>query len=122
MIDDAALGELDPWGDEETKSFYTDLPDLRQFLPNFSAPKVDPEQMENTSEMTEEALDADIDNDLDLDDPPSTTSDPPNEKDQMDNDEAGVEKLPDKIGNALMEVGRQSKSVPSSNKQQFAQF
>ena len=29
---------LDPWGDEETKSFYVDLPDLRLFLPNF-APK-----------------------------------------------------------------------------------
>lgn len=124
MMDDAALGELDPWGDEETKSFYTDLPDLRQFLPNFSAPKVDPEQIEDTSEMTEEALDADIDNDIDLDDPPSTTSDPPNEKDRMDNDEsmAATEKLPDKIGNALMEVGRQGSQAPASNKQQFAQF
>ncbi|XP_065363100.1 regulator of nonsense transcripts 2 [Calliphora vicina] len=124
MMDDAALGELDPWGDEETKSFYIDLPDLRQFLPNFSAPKVDPEQIEDTSEMTEEALDADIDNDIDLDDPPSTTSDPPNEKDQGDIDEAvgATEKLPDKIGNALMEVGRQSNQTPGSNKQQFAQF
>ncbi|KAI8124085.1 hypothetical protein FF38_00192 [Lucilia cuprina] len=124
MMDDAALGELDPWGDEETKSFYIDLPDLRQFLPNFSAPKVDPEQIEDTSEMTEEALDADIDNDIDLDDPPSTTSDPPNEKDQVDNDDVlgATEKLPDKIGNALMEVGRQSNQTPGSNKQQFAQF
>lgn len=39
LIEDSSAGELDPWGDEETKSFYTDLPDLRQFLPNYSAPK-----------------------------------------------------------------------------------
>lgn len=124
MMDEAALGELDPWGDEETKSFYIDLPDLRQFLPNFSAPKVDPEQMEDTSVMTEEALDADIDNDMDLDDPPSTNSDPPNDKDQGDNDEmpSTTNSLPDKIGNALMEAGRQSNQTPGSNKQLFAQF
>lgn len=30
--------QLDPWGDDETKSFYLDLPDLRSFLPNY-APK-----------------------------------------------------------------------------------
>uniref|UniRef100_A0A182YK23 MIF4G domain-containing protein n=1 Tax=Anopheles stephensi TaxID=30069 RepID=A0A182YK23_ANOST len=29
------FGTLDPWRDEETKSFYVDLPDLRQFLPNY---------------------------------------------------------------------------------------
>lgn len=36
--DDIHDSLLDPWGDDETKSFYVDLPDLRQFLPNF-APK-----------------------------------------------------------------------------------
>lgn len=39
LIDDNNANELDPWGDEETRSFYVDLPDLRLFLPNFSAPK-----------------------------------------------------------------------------------
>uniref|UniRef100_A0A182T2T3 MIF4G domain-containing protein n=1 Tax=Anopheles maculatus TaxID=74869 RepID=A0A182T2T3_9DIPT len=29
------FGVLDPWRDEETKSFYVDLPDLRQFLTNY---------------------------------------------------------------------------------------
>lgn len=38
MPDDLLDSQLDPWGDEETKSFYVDLPDLRKFLPNF-APK-----------------------------------------------------------------------------------
>lgn len=50
---------MDPWGDEETKNFYVDLPDLRIFLPNY-APKqtsVSPEE----PPMTEEALDMDID-------------------------------------------------------------
>uniref|UniRef100_A0A1I8PTW1 MIF4G domain-containing protein n=1 Tax=Stomoxys calcitrans TaxID=35570 RepID=A0A1I8PTW1_STOCA len=123
MMDEAALGELDPWGDEETKSFYVDLPDLRQFLPNFSAPKIDPEQIEDTSVMTEEALDAEIDNDLDLDDPPSTASDPANDKDDKDIDEVtGAGALPDKIGNALMEAGRMSNQSAGSIKQQFAQF
>lgn len=60
--------ELDPWGDEETKSFYVNLPDLRLFLPNF-APKL----VETTPEeppMTEEALDMDIDTDqLTVDEP-----------------------------------------------------
>lgn len=59
---------MDPWGDEETKSFYVDLPDLRQFLPNY-APKEDIIPDEPT--VTEEALDLDVENDLDSDDPPS---------------------------------------------------
>ncbi|XP_073833077.1 UPF2 regulator of nonsense mediated mRNA decay isoform X1 [Musca autumnalis] len=122
MMDEAALGELDPWGDEETKSFYVDLPDLRQFLPNFSAPKIDPEQIEDTSVMTEEALDAEIDNDMDLDDPPSTTSDPANDKDDKDDDMPVIGSLPDKIGNALMEAGRMNNQTAGSMKQQFAQF
>lgn len=120
LMDEASLGELDPWGDEETKSFYVDLPDLRQFLPNFSAPKIDPEQIEDTSVMTEEALDAEIDNDLDLDDPPSSASDPANDKDDKDLDDVGA--LPEKIGNALMEAGRMSSQTMGSIKQQFAQF
>ncbi|XP_040174723.1 regulator of nonsense transcripts 2 [Anopheles arabiensis] len=33
--EDLQFGNLDPWRDEETKSFYVDLPDLRQFLPNY---------------------------------------------------------------------------------------
>ncbi|XP_004521719.1 regulator of nonsense transcripts 2 [Ceratitis capitata] len=126
MLEEANLGELDPWGDEETKSFYTDLPDLRQYLPNFSAPKVDLEQSEEPAEMTEEALDADIDVEMDLDDPPSTTSDPPNDKDaetaseQANEEGASAAPLPDKIANALMEVGR-ALHVPHT-KQHFDQF
>ncbi|CAD7091220.1 unnamed protein product [Hermetia illucens] len=77
LIEDSSAGELDPWGDEETKSFYTDLPDLRQFLPNYSAPKQDPSPLEEPA-LTEEALDVDIDPEqLEVDDPPSTSSDPP---------------------------------------------
>lgn len=126
MLEDSAMGELDPWGDEETKSFYTELPDLRQFLPNFSAPKVDPEQTEEPAEMTEEALDADIDADVDMEDPPSTASDPPNEKESESNnaeeeESANAVVMPDKMGNALMEAGRSAQSSVN-NKQQFDQF
>ena len=49
--------ELDPWGDEDTKSFYVDLPDLRQFLPNYCAPKETLPTQEEV-QLTEEALDA----------------------------------------------------------------
>lgn len=38
ISEDFSESQLDPWGDDETKSFYVDLPDLRAFLPNF-APK-----------------------------------------------------------------------------------
>lgn len=126
MLDSAAFGTLDPWGDEEARSFYTDLPDLRQFLPNFSAPRVDLETLEEPSELTEEAIDANIDAELDTDDPPSVASDTILDKDQEEqptsstaaaNAEAsagaaaaalgGASSCDKKIGNALMEVGRQ---------------
>lgn len=128
MLDSAAFGTLDPWGDEEARSFYTDLPDLRQFLPNFSAPRVDLETLEEPSELTEEAIDANIDAELDTDDPPSVASDTILDKEQEEqpapssvaaNAEAsvaaaaggaaasGASSCDKKIGNALMEVGRQ---------------
>lgn len=57
--------DLDPWGDEDTRMFYTDLPDLRGILPNYSAPKevtpVDQEQV------TEETLDEDVEPELKFD-------------------------------------------------------
>lgn len=49
---------LDPWGDEETRSFYVDLPDLRIFLPNY-APKIQNVQTEEPA-MSEEVLDMEI--------------------------------------------------------------
>lgn len=58
MIDDSGETLMDPWGDDETKSFYTDLPDLRIFLPNY-APKLQPIQPEEPV-ITEEVLDMDI--------------------------------------------------------------
>lgn len=59
--DDLNESQLDPWGDEETKSFYIDLPDLRVFLPNY-APKQEPLPVEPA--MTEETLDMDIEPEL----------------------------------------------------------
>lgn len=59
MIDDSNDTQLDPWGDEETKSFYTDLPDLRLFLPNY-APKIQDPVPSDEPTLTEEALDMDI--------------------------------------------------------------
>ncbi|KAH8343366.1 hypothetical protein KR059_008989 [Drosophila kikkawai] len=130
MLDSAAFGVLDPWGDEETRAFYTDLPDLRQFLPNFSAPKVDLETLEEPSELTEEAIEANLDAEMDIDDPPSTTSD--TGLDVVAAEELTVpaapasatppsteEVKPQKMGNALMELGRQQQQQqPQQNPSQ----
>ncbi|XP_043660894.1 regulator of nonsense transcripts 2 [Drosophila teissieri] len=122
MLDSASFGVLDPWGDEETRSFYTDLPDLRQFLPNFSAPKVDLETLEEPSELTEEAIDANLDAEMDLDDPPSTTSDTalenPSEEQPTTPVAPAEDVKPQKMGNALMELGRQQQSQLNQNPSQ----
>ncbi|XP_055375387.1 regulator of nonsense transcripts 2 [Condylostylus longicornis] len=83
LIEDQFSGELDPWGDEDTKIFYCDLPDLRQFLPNFCAPKQDLIAVEEENALSEEALDMDIEPEqLEVDDPPSNSSDLPAEKEE----------------------------------------
>lgn len=56
--DDSNETQLDPWGDEETRSFYVDLPDLRVFLPNY-APKIQNVQPEEPA-LSEEVLDMEI--------------------------------------------------------------
>lgn len=61
VTDDSNESQLDPWGDDETRSFYVDLPDLRIFLPNY-APKSEPTQPEE-SQITEDVLDMDIETD-----------------------------------------------------------
>lgn len=60
MADDSNDVQLDPWGDDETKGFYTELPDLRVFLPNY-APKVQPVEEPAEPPITEEVLDMEID-------------------------------------------------------------
>lgn len=59
MVDDSNEALLDPWGDEETKCFYVELPDLRLFLPNY-APKVQPVEPTEETPMTEDVLDMEI--------------------------------------------------------------
>ncbi|XP_030569622.1 regulator of nonsense transcripts 2 isoform X1 [Drosophila novamexicana] len=138
MLDSAAFGTLDPWGDEETRAFYTDLPDLRQFLPNFSAPKVDLETLEEPSELTEEAIDANIDAELDMDDPPSTASDTALDKEQEEQPTAATPTaeaaatagaaatapavlIDKKMGSALMELGRQQQQQQQQQQTQQQQ-
>lgn len=58
VADDSNESQLDPWGDDETRNFYVDLPDLRIFLPNY-APKIDVMPPDET-QITEEVLDMDI--------------------------------------------------------------
>lgn len=58
ITDDTNETQLDPWGDDETKSFYVELPDLRIFLPNY-APKMCAPQPDET-QMSEEVLDMEI--------------------------------------------------------------
>lgn len=109
MIDDSNDTQLDPWGDEETKSFYTDLPDLRLFLPNY-APKIqDPVQSDEPA-LTEEALDMDIvPEQLEV------------EESTVNVEESGKSSTPEPI---LPEetTSTASSSSASSNKQQFATF
>lgn len=57
MNEDLNEVELDPWGDEDTKSFYVDLPDLRQFLPNYLGRKEPSEPLPEVERVTEAALD-----------------------------------------------------------------
>lgn len=59
MADDSNDVQLDPWDDEETKCFYTELPDLRLFLPNY-APKVQPVEQSDEPPITEDVLDMEI--------------------------------------------------------------
>ncbi|CRL04165.1 CLUMA_CG017276, isoform A [Clunio marinus] len=56
-FEDSSDVQLDPWGDEDTKSFYVDLPDLRQFLPNYHGRKEPSEPLPEVEQVTEEALD-----------------------------------------------------------------
>lgn len=56
-LDDLNEAKLDPWGDEDTKSFYVDLPDLRQFLPNFHGRKEPSEPLPEVPQITEDTLD-----------------------------------------------------------------
>lgn len=57
IIEESGDVPLDPWGDEDTKSFYVDLPDLRQFLPNYHGRKEPSEPLPEVEQVTEEALD-----------------------------------------------------------------
>lgn len=59
MADDSNEVQLDPWDDDETKCFYTELPDLRLFLPNY-APKVQPAEPPEEPPISEDVLDMDI--------------------------------------------------------------
>lgn len=56
-IDESGDVVLDPWGDEDTKSFYVDLPDLLLFLPNYHGRKEPSEPLPEVEQVTEEALD-----------------------------------------------------------------
>lgn len=72
MSDDVLDSQLDPWGDEETKAFYVDLPDLRQFLPNYAPKNVTPSPEEEVSQITEDVLDMEIETEqLEVEEPPS---------------------------------------------------
>lgn len=54
-IGDEQFANLDPWGDEDTRNFYVNLPDLRQFLPNYCGKKE--EILPDEPAITEEVLD-----------------------------------------------------------------
>lgn len=56
--------QLDQWGDEETKMFYTDLPDIRSILPNYCHSKIDP--ILPSEKAIEDILDADDADDVEI--------------------------------------------------------
>ncbi|KAL5278294.1 UPF2 family protein [Megaselia abdita] len=124
VLDSISDGDLDPWrGDDETKSFYCDLPDLRQFLPNY-APKQKDIQLEETS-ITEEQLDGEIDTDqLDVDDPPSSSSDVPNEG-EPENPTPEENTTPEATPSLELEKHDRVPTIPErsgNNKEAFEQF
>ncbi|XP_058442844.1 regulator of nonsense transcripts 2 [Malaya genurostris] len=66
---DEQFANMDPWGDEDTRNFYVNLPDLRQFLPNYCGKKE--ELVPDEPAITEEVLDMDVEPEAeDLPDPP----------------------------------------------------
>ncbi|XP_001660932.2 regulator of nonsense transcripts 2 [Aedes aegypti] len=74
-IGDEQFANLDPWGDEDTRNFYVNLPDLRQFLPNYCGKKE--EIIPDEPAMTEEVLDMEVEQEQDTEevgDPPSEIS------------------------------------------------
>ncbi|XP_063838475.1 regulator of nonsense transcripts 2 isoform X2 [Ostrinia nubilalis] len=51
----------DPWQDEDTRTFYTSLPDLKVFMPNYQLKEpVKSKSSESTETVTEEMLDEDL--------------------------------------------------------------
>lgn len=127
VLDSISDGDLDPWrGDDETKSFYCDLPDLRQFLPNY-APKQKDIQLEETS-ITEEQLDGEIDTDqLDVDDPPSSSSDVPDVPNEADVENASPEEITTPETTPAVELEKHDRvtTIPErsgNNKEAFEQF
>lgn len=124
VLDSISDSDLDPWrGDDEAKSFYCDLPDLRQFLPNY-APKQKDIQLEEPS-ITEEQLDGEIDTDqLDVDDPPSSSSDIPNEG-ELDTAMAEDIASPEVIVSTELEKHDRVPQIPersANNKEAFDHF
>ncbi|XP_055529686.1 regulator of nonsense transcripts 2 [Wyeomyia smithii] len=63
---DEQFANLDPWGDEDTRNFYVNLPDLRQFLPNYCGKKE--EVIPDEPAITEEVLDMEVEPEADADD------------------------------------------------------
>ncbi|XP_055634093.1 regulator of nonsense transcripts 2 [Toxorhynchites rutilus septentrionalis] len=57
-IGDEQFASLDPWGDEDTRNFYVNLPDLRQFLPNYCGKKE--EIVPDEPAITEDVLDMEV--------------------------------------------------------------
>lgn len=129
VLDSISDGDLDPWrGDDETKSFYCDLPDLRQFLPNY-APKQKDIQLEEPS-ITEEQLDGEIDTDqLDVDDPPSNSSDAPDVSNEAEPENPSPEETttPEVPVSTSVELEKHDRvtTIPErsgNNKEAFEQF
>ncbi|XP_058812467.1 regulator of nonsense transcripts 2 [Topomyia yanbarensis] len=63
---DEQFANLDPWGDEDTRNFYVNLPDLRQFLPNYCGKKE--EVIPDEPAITEDVLDMDVEPEADTED------------------------------------------------------
>ncbi|XP_053664077.1 regulator of nonsense transcripts 2 [Anopheles marshallii] len=84
------FGNLDPWRDEETKSFYVDLPDLRQFLPNYCDKKQsggegeNPQQQQQLQDQQQQDDEEDSEDTGDL--VPNILAGPPVTEETLDSD------------------------------------
>lgn len=108
---------LDPWGDEEAKSFYVDLPDLRNFLPNYHGRKEPSEPLVEVEQVTEEALDDETTAEPELNvEEQAIMMEIEQEAVKPDVEKSAIEKAPEELEAASEETEKESETLEVAEK------